>query len=86
MAAVIFTALNRMGDGTVGALLGSLCDVPTMLMTIVLGAPEARYGVAGIMVIEAIFGIISAGGYGLFAWRLGRYESSPPRAIEGMRC
>jgi hypothetical protein len=75
-----------MGGGTVGALLGSLCNVPTVLMTIVLGAPEARYGVAGMMVIEAIFGIISAGAYGLFAWRLGRHESSPHRAIEIVRC
>ena len=68
VAAVIFTSVNPRGGGTIGALLGSLCNLPVVLMTFVLGASEAHYGVEGMMMIEAILGILSAAAYGLVAW------------------
>jgi hypothetical protein len=73
VAAVIYTTVKPSGGGTIGALLGSLCNVPTVAMTFLLGASEAHYGVTGMMNIEAILGAASAALYGLVAmlWRPG---------------
>lgn len=70
-AAVMFAVLRPAGGGTIGALLGSLCNVPTVAMTFVLGATEARHGVTGMMGIEAVLGVLSAALYGMIArfWR-----------------
>jgi MFS family permease len=68
VAAVIFIGLKTMGGGTIGALLGSLCNVPLVAVTFLLGAAEAEYGATGMMTIEAGLGIVSALGYGAMAW------------------
>jgi len=72
VAGVIFSALKTSSGGTVGALLGSLCNLPVVVMTFVLGAADARYGVTGMMGLEAAAGAISAALYGLAAWRWSR--------------
>jgi len=41
-------------------------------MTFVLGAADARYGVTGMMSLEAAAGAMSAALYGLAAWRWSR--------------
>jgi MFS family permease len=72
VAAVIFNALKTTSGGTIGALLGSLCNLPVVVMTFVLGAADARYGVTGMMSLEAAAGAMSAALYGLAAWRWSR--------------
>lgn len=68
VAAIVYAALRRAGGGTIGALLGSLCNVPVVLVTFILGAAQARYGTSGMMMIEAGLGIASALAYALIAW------------------
>jgi len=68
VAAVIYTTIKPNGGGTIGALLGSLCNLPVVIMTFVLGTAAARYGVTGMMGIEAVAGALSAAVYGLVAW------------------
>jgi len=68
VAAVIYASVKPSGGGTIGALLGSLCNLPVVIMTLVLGASAARHGVTGMMGIEATMGAMSAVVYGLAAW------------------
>jgi hypothetical protein len=74
VAAIIFVALRGRGGGTIGALLGSLCNLPVVAVTFLLGVAQPRYGSTGMMTIEAMLGIGSAIGYGLVAslWRADR--------------
>ena len=67
VAAVVYTALKSRSGGTIGALLGSLCNIPLVGMTFLLGAAAARYGVGGMMGIEAGCGALSACLYGMLA-------------------
>ncbi len=68
VAAVTFVGLQDKGCGTIGGLLGSLCNVPVVIMTIILGQAQAHYGATGMMLIEAAFGVVSGIVYGLVAW------------------
>jgi len=81
VAAVIFVSLGSHGGGTIGALLGSLCNVPVVLVTFLLGVSEAHYGVDGMMVIEASLGAVSALAYGLVDRWWTAYRSAPLRSV-----
>jgi hypothetical protein len=75
VAGVIFSELKTSSGGTIGALLGGLCNLPLVVMTVLLGAAEARFGVTGMMGLEAVAGAASAMFYGLVAWRWRRGPS-----------
>jgi MFS family permease len=79
VAAVIFVSLGSKGGGTIGALLGSLCNVPVVLVTFVLGVSEAHDGVEGMMMIEVCLGAISALTYGLIDRGWTAYRPAPLR-------
>ncbi|MGI4877824.1 MAG: MFS transporter, partial [Janthinobacterium lividum] len=68
VAAVIFVRLTGSSGGTVGSLLSSLCNVPVVATTLLLGAVSAPYGSTGMMLTEAVLGIVSALLYGGLAW------------------
>jgi MFS family permease len=68
VSAVVYVALNERAGGTIGALLGSLCNVPLVAMTFMLGAVGAHHGSTGMMAVEALLGVMSALIYGVMAW------------------
>ena len=71
VAGVVYVALKSVSGGTIGALLGSLCNVPLVTMTVLLGNAAAHYGSTGMMAIEATLGVGASVFYGLIAilWR-----------------
>ncbi|UAJ09601.1 MFS transporter [Glacieibacterium megasporae] len=68
VAAVIYVGLKGSSGGTMGSLLGSLCNVPVVATTLLLGAVSVPYGANGMMLTEAALGVGSALLYGMMAW------------------
>lgn len=68
VTAIIYDALGQKGGGTVGALLGSLCNVPVVTVTLLIGVMQARHGSSGMLLTEAGLGVVSIAGYSLLAW------------------
>ena len=69
MTSVNFDALGPTSPATVSAGLISLCNVPLLLVTVLLGQAEARMGVNGMLLTEAGLGAVSAAAYAALAWR-----------------
>lgn len=78
VAAVIYIGLKGVSCGTIGSLLGSLCNLPVVVTTLLLGAVSGPYGSTGMMATEAVLGLASAMLYGGLAW-LWR-----PRSLTGL--
>ncbi|MBA2935589.1 MFS transporter [Sphingomonas sp. CGMCC 1.13654] len=78
VSAVVYAGLRERASGTIGALLGSLSNVPVVAMTFTLGFVGERAGAAGMMATEAMMGVTAALIYGAMAW-LWR-----PRAAEAL--
>jgi MFS transporter, PAT family, beta-lactamase induction signal transducer AmpG len=76
VVAVIYDRLDLVGAATVGGVLGSLSNVPVVLVTMIIGAVQARVGSVAMLLAEAGLGIASVASYALLvlAWR-------PPAAV-----
>jgi MFS transporter, PAT family, beta-lactamase induction signal transducer AmpG len=69
--AVIYEQLESVGAATVNGVLGSLCNVPVIVVTMILGAVQARAGSGAMLLTEAGLGVVSIALYTLLvlAWR-----------------
>jgi PAT family beta-lactamase induction signal transducer AmpG len=68
VAAVIFDQLSARAAATVASVLSSLCNVPVVGMTALIGSVQARHGSSGMLLTEAAVGVVSVTAYALFAW------------------
>jgi MFS family permease len=69
--AVIYEQLERVGAATINGVLGSLCNVPVIVVTMLLGAVQTRAGSTAMLLSEAGLGVASIALYTLviLAWR-----------------
>jgi thiazole synthase ThiGH ThiG subunit len=76
--AVIFERLETVGAATINGVLGSLSNLPVLLVTMILGAVQSRAGSTAMLVTEAGLGVVSVALYALLvvAWR--------PRAADNL--
>jgi len=76
--AVIFERLETVGAATINGVLGSLSNLPVLLVTMILGAVQSRAGSTAMLVTEAGLGVVSVVLYALLvvAWR--------PRAADNL--
>ncbi len=68
VGAVIFDQLSPRAAATVASVLSSLCNVPVVAMTALVGSVQARHGSTGMLLTEAVVGAGAVMAYGLFAW------------------
>lgn len=68
VSAVIYECLGRTGAATVAALLSSLCNLPVVVVTVLVGAVQTRHGSAAMLLTEAGLAVVSLTGYALLAW------------------
>jgi MFS transporter, PAT family, beta-lactamase induction signal transducer AmpG len=71
VTAIIFDRVEVTGAATVCGVLGSLCTLPVVVVTMILGAIQARAGSTAMLLTEAGLGVVSVGFYALLvtAWR-----------------
>jgi MFS family permease len=63
VTAVYFELLESVGAATVGGVLGSLCSLPVVIVTMLIGAVQARYGSVAMLLVEAGLGVVSVAAY-----------------------
>jgi MFS family permease len=68
VAAVIYECLGPRAAATVAALLGSLCNVPVVAMTALVGWVQTRHGSSAMLLTEAGVGAVSVAAYAALAW------------------
>jgi MFS family permease len=71
VTAIIFERLEVTGAATVSGVLGSLCTLPVVVVTMIIGAVQARAGSTAMLITEAGLGVVSVVFYALLvaAWR-----------------
>jgi len=71
VVAVIFERLEAVGAATVNGVLGSLCNVPVVVVTMIIGAVQTRAGSSAMLLTEAGLGVVSVALYALLlvVWR-----------------
>jgi MFS family permease len=68
VGAVIFDQLTARAAATVSTVLSSLCNVPVVAMTALVGSVEAMHGSTGMLLTEAAVSAGAVAAYALFAW------------------
>jgi MFS family permease len=68
VSAVIYECLGRQAAATISAALGSLCNVPVVAVTALLGVVETQHGSGGMLLTEGGLGVLSALAYAALAW------------------
>ena len=68
VSAVIFECLGAAGAATVAAILSSLCNLPVVVVTVLVGWVQTRYGSSAMLLTEAGLGALSVAGYAALAW------------------
>jgi MFS family permease len=76
-SAVIFDCLGKSGAATVSSLLSSLANLPLVMMVMVVGWAQSKYGSSAMLLTEAGVAVISVAGYAALAY-LWRPEASLP--------
>lgn len=73
VSAVIYEQLGRAAAATVGAVLASLCNLPVLLITVVVGWAQKRGGADAMLLTEAGLAVASMAAFSLlaFLWRSG---------------
>lgn len=71
VVAVIFERLESVGAATVNGVLGSLSNLPVLVVTMIIGAVQTRAGSTSMLLTEAGLGVVSIALYALLvlAWR-----------------
>ena len=77
--AVVFERLETVGAATVGGVLQSLANVPVVIVTLLIGAVQVRYGSMAMLLVEAGLGGASVAGYAVLVSTL-RPETAPAAA------
>jgi MFS family permease len=82
VTAVIYDRLGVVGAATVGGVLGSLCNLPLIVVTMLIGAVQVRHGSSAMLLVEAGLGAASVVIYALIvaAWRPRAEAPAPERA------
>ncbi len=68
VSAVIYECLGASGAATIGAILSSLCNLPVVVVTVLVGWVQTRYGSSAMLLTEAGLGVLSVAGYAALAW------------------
>jgi predicted MFS family arabinose efflux permease len=63
VTAVYFELLESRGAATVGGVLGSLCSLPVVIVTMLIGTVQVRYGSKAMLLVEAGLGVLSVACY-----------------------
>jgi MFS family permease len=71
VTAIIYERLEVMGAATVCGVLSSLCSLPVVVTTMIIGAVQARAGSTAMLLVEAGLGVFSVAIYAtlVVAWR-----------------
>lgn len=65
VTAVYFELLESVGAATVGGVLGSLCSLPVVIVTMLIGTVQVRYGSEAMLLVEAGLGVLSVAAYAI---------------------
>ena len=78
VTAVIYEHLSPAAAATLGTMLGSLCNVPVVLMIVLVGRVQTASGSVAMLLTEAGVAVVSLTAYSLLAWlwKPGRLEQS----------
>ncbi len=68
ISAVIYECLGEIGAATVNATLGSVCNIPVVVMTMIVGQVQAAHGSGAMLMTEAVAGFVSIAGYAVLAY------------------
>jgi MFS family permease len=68
LSAIVYDCLGPAAAATVGSALFSLCNLPLVVMVLVVGHAEAKLGADGMLLTEAGVAVVAIGFYGLVAW------------------
>jgi len=68
VTAVIFDRLEALGGATVGGALASLCNLPVVIVTVLIGSIQAHHGTIAMLLVEAGLGVASVALYALLVW------------------
>lgn len=63
VTAVVYERLESVGAATVGGVLSSLSNVPVVIVTLLIGTVQVRYGSMSMLLVEAGLGVVSVAGY-----------------------
>jgi len=66
--AVIYDRLGALGAATVGGVLGSLCNLPVVIVTVLIGTVQSHRGSNAMLIVEAGLGVASVALYVLLIW------------------
>ena len=85
ITAIIFDRLGPLGAATVGGVLSSLCNLPVVVLTVVVGVVQSHRGSNAMLLVEAGLGVVSVALYGLLTaiWRA-KPVIEPPSAVSAM--
>jgi MFS transporter, PAT family, beta-lactamase induction signal transducer AmpG len=84
VTAVVFEQLGSVGAATVGGVLGSLANIPVVLVTLLIGAIQVRHGSRAMLLVEAGLGVASVAGYAALVSHL-RPEAAPAHPVGAVR-
>ena len=68
LTAIIYDCLGPTGAATVGAILSSACNLPLVVMLMLLGHAETLLGVDGMLLTEAGVAVVAIGLYAALSW------------------
>ena len=68
IAAVIYDCLGERAAATVGTVLGSLCNLPLVFMTVVVGRVQTAHGSNAMLMVEAVVAVVVLAAYSALAW------------------
>jgi predicted MFS family arabinose efflux permease len=68
VSGVVFEALPSVGAATVGSVLVSASNVPTVAMTALVGLVQTRQGSTAMLLAEAALAALAVAAYSLLAW------------------
>jgi MFS transporter, PAT family, beta-lactamase induction signal transducer AmpG len=66
--AVICASLDARATAAMSSVLLSLLSLPAVIMTALVGWVQSRNGSAAMLLVEAVIGAVSVGGYALLLW------------------
>jgi MFS family permease len=83
VVAVIFERLERVGAATVNGVFNSLSNLPVVVVTMLIGAVQARAGSTAMLLTEAGLGVVSVALYALLVvvWRPRAVDPLPQTAV-----
>ncbi len=66
--AIVYDCLGPAAAATVGSVLFSLCNLPLVVMVLVVGHAEAKLGANGMLLTEAGVAVVAIGAYAAVSW------------------